>query len=513
MADHRTDAASVELLPLSRDESSPPEEAKENIGSQRSQARSPLGSKRWLPFTEREEAFAFGLLLIGTIPIILLAIYAPRLAAQLSSSACLPNGNFIIPGTASIWDPNYIFTITIAVGGEHSYTYVKVIDVLWDVLLGRGGQLLLVWIAYRTFHKSIMYIMQTTPVPFCTYGVVAFNAGGLHSIMRYISALGSSQTRKSGKAVRIYIMMALCTLYVVAMPTLFSAMTGYAVISSPSVELVNGYGRVGASPDYCTTVGNCTILPCMGGFVPIWAKVWDSARYGGQEPDWIAAENMGKDPRYQDPIYKYYLEHEDAYQVAASLSQCTKYYNGSILDDCAPLQQSSTVRSPADYEKVPLNSPLLNIEVLGNNDQGAPKAFKCPGFPTDLVFDTHQINQGYENGISALCTAGASYQWGFSFLLLLIVSILNLLFSVMMYALWVDARRGGNLKTREEVFTGPHGGRQSGSLNNPSNLRSALDISRQAELQYGREIHEWSTWKLDNVVWRGKKGIQLQGVS
>ena len=205
-----------------------------------------------------------------------------------------------------------------------------------------------------------------------------------------------------------------------------------------------------------------------------------------------------------------YLKHEQDYLAAKSTPGCTNYHNGSLLDECGPLQKSSQI---ATYSgSLSLEAPLLNIDVLGENAQGSPAGFKCPGFPTSLVFHTWQINKGGENGISALCTAGSNYQWGFSFLLLLIVCVLNLVFGAAMYGLWADARRQGSLRTEEEVMSNS-GGHGTRSLNSPSNLRSALDIAKQAELQHGKEVHDWPSWKLDRVVWRGNKGIQLQGVS
>ena len=103
-----------------------------------------------------------------------------------------------------------------------------------------------------------MYVMQSQPVPYSLYGAIAFDAGSLHSITQFIYTLNMSQPRRSWRVVRIYFTIALCTLYVAAMPTLFSAMTGYAAVSTPSVEVVNGYYREGASPDFCqvSSTGN-----------------------------------------------------------------------------------------------------------------------------------------------------------------------------------------------------------------------------------------------------------------
>ena len=88
---------------------------------------------------------------------------------HLGSKACLPNGDFILPGTVNIWSPAYFFTISIIVhgaSGEFTYTTVKIIDVVWDVLMGRGGQLLLIYISYQVFSKALVFLMETRAVSY-----------------------------------------------------------------------------------------------------------------------------------------------------------------------------------------------------------------------------------------------------------------------------------------------------------------------------------------------------------
>ena len=240
MNNRTSDVMSLELLPISQSDTSrdyaQDEAVNEHRGSDQAFAVSSepivkqhttgMHQNLWLPFADMSEAIAFSLLIVAVIPIILLAAFAPRLASRLSSSSCLPNGEFVIPGTASIWNPKYIFTISIGFG-SHSYTYVKVIDAIWDVVVGRGGQLILIWLAYRTFHKSLMYIMQTQTVPYSVYGAIAFNPGSLQSITQFIYISTSTEAKRSWRVTRIYVTIALCTVYIAAMPTLFSAMTGY----------------------------------------------------------------------------------------------------------------------------------------------------------------------------------------------------------------------------------------------------------------------------------------------
>jgi hypothetical protein len=45
-------------------------------------------------------------------------------------------------GYKPFWDPNLFFTINVSVGDNLSFTLAKLIDAIWDLGVGRGGQLL-----------------------------------------------------------------------------------------------------------------------------------------------------------------------------------------------------------------------------------------------------------------------------------------------------------------------------------------------------------------------------------
>lgn len=80
------------------------------------------------------------LVALQLVPILLLAVYAPRLSKSLSSTGCLPSGSFRMPGKATVWDIDLLLEITILtnnnIGRDHSaimalghgldYTTVKV---------------------------------------------------------------------------------------------------------------------------------------------------------------------------------------------------------------------------------------------------------------------------------------------------------------------------------------------------------------------------------------------------
>lgn len=249
---------------------------------------------RWMVFQQPKELIYFLAVVATAIPIILLLRYAPTLSTQLGSYACLPNGQFMLPGTASIWSASLFFTISIVAQGRDGtlgYTHVKIIDIIWDVAMGRGGQLLLIYVAYRVFSQSLAYVMETHPVSYQTYHAVSFESTSLRSMWQYVRNLSWDRSKQTWRGWGIFVAMTLASLYVVSMPTLFSAMTGYAAVFSPSLEMPPAGFEGGWN---CEAAGGCTIFPCGGGgagdesggdgLTPGWGVVIDSTRVGYVSP-------------------------------------------------------------------------------------------------------------------------------------------------------------------------------------------------------------------------------------
>ena len=114
----------------------------------------------------------------------------------------------------------------------------------------------------------------------------------------------------------------------------------------------------------------------------------------------------------------------------------------------------------------------------------------------DEIFQKQDLSQyagavGTANGI---CRAGSGYQWGFSFLLTFVVCILNLIFTLIMYALWWDVHRHGNAsETKPGVF------------------KDAVTMVTMAQSQYGAKVGEWSSATLQRVVVNGRNGMTFAG--
>lgn len=231
-------------------------------------------------------------LLASLAPIAVLAALSPHFSRRLGYNACSPTGEFLLPYTSSIWDPSNFFTITlpftapagntctfsngetaeIACGG-YTFTQVKVIDLAWDVLVGRGGQVVLVAWAYRVFGDVLRTLMARGEVGYDLFSAVAFHSGGISSIGTLLRhAVGKTPIPRTRHAVRVYWAIAAATGYIVAMPTLFSAMTGYTSTYVPFVNMNIDF-------DSNLTLSG-SLIDCGNSFAPVWGKLASDERLG-----------------------------------------------------------------------------------------------------------------------------------------------------------------------------------------------------------------------------------------
>ena len=222
-------------------------------------------------------------LLTAIALLVLLLASASSLNQTLRYDSCTPSGEFVLPGTASIWDSKRFFEITMpftaSSSGEcprlsrayplssacesgYSFTQVKAIDIAWDVLVGRGLQALFVLVAYMVFSRMIASLMENGEVGYDMFAAVAFNAGSLISIVtlaRHI--LGMTPIPRTRRAILAYLGMMLATVYLICLPSLVSAMTGYVPHYRP-------YFRAGPG-DYL----NASVIECGGGLFPVWGQI------------------------------------------------------------------------------------------------------------------------------------------------------------------------------------------------------------------------------------------------
>ena len=221
--------------------------------SPRDLAQSDLQSRQWAHKTKmtlRKRFFSSSFpwksfLVISLLP---LALYPVVVLAGLAEQAsigyiklrdCYPNGRWKeLPGANwRIMDSSYFFTPNLSFGSM-TFTQVKVIDIAWDLLIGRGGQILLAWVNYRVFNEWLYYHMEMHKTSYKLYTSLAFSTTSLTTLGvlgKEFLSFGKGTWKRFFRWLGILSML-LSTLYVISFPTLMAAMTGYITTSEAYIE-------------------------------------------------------------------------------------------------------------------------------------------------------------------------------------------------------------------------------------------------------------------------------------
>jgi len=196
-------------------------------------------------------------LILTLLPLSLTPLITLSVAAEVTSQSyirgrdCYPNGLWKYSPTATweIMDSSYFFTPNLSFGAM-SFTQVKVIDIAWDLLVGRGGQLVLAWVNWRVFNEWLVWCAEGEGVGWRMYAAVSFETTSLNTL----GVLGKESLCLEGRRWKRWVRwlglvsMLLSTLYVLSFPTLMAALTGYIAKSEPYVQDYEGnliaFGKV-----------------------------------------------------------------------------------------------------------------------------------------------------------------------------------------------------------------------------------------------------------------------------
>lgn len=220
-----------------------------------------LDDRGWT--SEPFEIYLVILIALTALPITLGAA-SKTFTDRLADIACLPSGEFAVAGTIRNWDFRFLLSIT-AGFGNFSFAVAKGIDISWDLVVGRGGQLILAWIAYRIFSRAIVHAMEDGGVSCETYSAVAFHTGTLECTWTLLKDFLLGRYTKTWFRFFAYGSMIVTSVYVGLFPTVLSAMTSYGPISIAEAA----YGNVSAPFSEWR--------PCFG-------LLLDGARVGYNEP-------------------------------------------------------------------------------------------------------------------------------------------------------------------------------------------------------------------------------------
>ena len=131
----------------------------------------------------------------------------------------------------------HAFMINLRSAQQLSFSEAKLIDVIWDLVIGQGGRLLMAWAAYRVFMDALVSLMESTSVSYDVYSSLVFDTTSLLSTWEATKALVKSANWRS----RVFMFwFCLASFYTLSFPTLMGAATGYVNPSNPGYSMDDG---------------------------------------------------------------------------------------------------------------------------------------------------------------------------------------------------------------------------------------------------------------------------------
>ncbi|KAI4096656.1 MAG: hypothetical protein LQ344_000796 [Seirophora lacunosa] len=328
------------------------------------------------------------------------------------------------------------FQINLRGAAQLSFGEAKLIDLVFDLLVGQGGRLLLAAVAYIVFMDALLRSMEITTVPYQLYTSLVFSSNSLIATWHSIRAVSTTNGWR-GKAYLIW--CALAMIYVLAFPTLIESATGYVSPSSPGFDL-DGGTMVRADSNELTSCLNVTAgllihLPENNTIAPgPPAHTFDPMKYGtgySLFPDEIPS-----------------VVNDSSLYYALLTATSDLIYNYSNLST----NSTSNDRSKT-YPYHASRRYVTNITLDGVNntlyDTHSPDLYEpcyCYG---DQVLQPYQLRQ------TPYCFTENYFVWGFSSIVLYVVLGLQILWTIGMYGVWLDANIASELVRHGRTIRGP----------------------------------------------------------
>lgn len=143
--------------------------------------------------------------------------------------------SFGTPQNATVagWEALFALDFTF---GKFPFSQAKLIDVAWDLIIGRGAQLLAWWASYVVFSDALLRVIERHPTSYQTFTHIALEGACLASIWALIKDLFRTRSKRTWS---LFFYMLISITYVLCMPIILSAMTGYTSTTIAWVDVDN----------------------------------------------------------------------------------------------------------------------------------------------------------------------------------------------------------------------------------------------------------------------------------
>ena len=391
-------------------------------------------------FTRYLHPVAWLLLLCIGGPILLYNLWTHHLDGFVDNNGIIASQPCDVGRVWSSWAT--LFQVNIRTG-HLSFATAKIIDVVFDLVVGRGGQLVLAWICYRSYTDVLMWMAEKGRLRYDVFASMAVYPLSIGTLGSALSALLSTHPLRAKVT---FVWFAATLSYVFAYPTLVSASTSLVGATSSAIQLPN----------------NAT--------APLLDYI-NSASYS------LA------DTGLKDKPNPWIIPTSDIHTVPAGA--CNIMVLGGT--------DWSLSNANDDKTHITVNETIYNISEDTIIRCGFNYGGTFYGVDTGSALYTYKPRTFYERQL--ICVPDRhSYQWGASWEMLVVVLVLQIVWGLAVLLMWVEANTGSVL-----VKQGRKMGLYTAVLDLSGPLRARLEGQEETQ-NAGHAYNEADLKKLAEVM-------------
>ncbi|KIX01014.1 uncharacterized protein Z518_10080 [Rhinocladiella mackenziei CBS 650.93] len=363
---------------------------------------------------------------------------------------CNFNGKFTPDATPSIsmWDKSGFFYITVA-WGKMAFSTAKFIDIVWDIAMGRAGQAFLAWVTYRVSSQYLAMAMYEASVSYTTFESLAFVPPTLTRTGRLA---GELLTNRGWRPRLIMVWIILSSLFVLSFSSLVTAMSGYssnmwAVMNNYEGEAVdwsdyevvqfaiNDAWRIEEPGPVSITMGNTCLQQ---GFTSDDDDDDSNSYYRRDDSDEDEDDHDDEDddPFEYVPFNCTLFWRTVQYVNLYGLNSARKIPSTFTLNGKTHNLTSPTLNITTSYTAASLKTLSTYLENFSIELSSSLNSVNDLSDSTFWIYDNETYSWDYVLD-HATCRYSKWHNWGFSFLLLFITTLLLAVWTVGTYALWL----------------------------------------------------------------------------
>ncbi|KAK4220626.1 hypothetical protein QBC38DRAFT_176088 [Podospora fimiseda] len=374
------------------------------------------------------------------------------------SAACRPDNTFSpFADSYNWWSPNGFFEVTLK-GGSLTFGQAKLVDVSWDLIIGRGGQALIVYVSWVTFRKYTAISAQRAPL----------TLSGFHEsfiepeppVFRVFTFLRNLKLYNQLYPRCVKVFIAFTLVLTAVFPTIASAATGYTPKFQAYVQELHGNAFIKFS-DFEIAVYE--ILDSsrlkIQGVGNDWTVNYAQLLKSAAEPLISRQDNMlsrsvlrpiniDRDSRCElqfivdEYVGKYGLRRAGNTSSTFGSKGCARIWNGRspdgpILTPPLPLHLDPPT---LDIETYYLGQDEDNV-LLYPPDSSQDASFRSYTRNRSVVFtsgdQTYGLHDIIERGRCQMISD--QYQWGFSYIQLFLFSLFLFFWTIGIILVWLKA--------------------------------------------------------------------------